>query len=164
MKIMYNVNEIVSRMNSGESLENIATELTTVLNEAKKVYDEELKAKALAQKAEYKREDMAGILQDILAWLKEYYPDFCNEVAKDLGDADKDELFETVLDAILESMDKTAKMATSPASMFGMSPLMMAMMMDQPIRKPKTVNVKFNKPETKTEDDVLNDFLKSICH
>lgn len=160
---MYNVNEIVSRMNSGESLENIATELTTVLNEAKKVYDAELKAKAEAEKAENKREDMACILEDVLDWLKVYYPDFCNEVAKDLGDADKDELFDTVLDAVITSMDKTAKMATSPASMFGMSPLMMAMMMDtQP--KPKTVNVKMNASNLKTEDDVLNDFLKSICH
>ena len=115
-----------------------------------------------------KREDMEYLVHDILSWLKTYYPTFCEAVAKDLSDSDKDELFTIVVDAIIESMDKTAEAALNPRkSLFGMNPLMMAMMSDMPMLNPDGVVYKSKAPTNstkKSDDDILNDFLGKICH
>ena len=157
---MYNVNEIVSRMNKGESLDNIAAELTAALNEAKIAYEAEQAMKVQAQTKAAMNSDMEEILDLIIEFLDTYYPDLVKAATEDLSHDDKVELYVAVRDAIIDSLDKTAKAATNPTSFLGMNPLMMAMMMDT---KPVVKATKNNKI-TKSEDEVLKDFLNKICH
>ena len=167
---MENVNEIVARLNQGESLENIAAELTAVLNEAKKTYDAEKEASAKAVEARrvQKREELEYLVRDAIAWIKEYYPDLAHAATEGMSQRDKDELFTIVVDAIIESMDKTAEAALNPhKSLFGMNPLMMAMMSDTPMLNPDGVLYQQKVPTNstkKSDDDILNDFLGKICH
>ena len=167
---MENVNEIVTRLNQGESLEKIAAELTAVLNEAQKTYEkeQELKAQVEQARAAQKREELEYIVRDAMNWLREYYPALCAEVAKDLDERDKDELFTTVVDAMLEAMDKTAEAMLNPRkNIFGMNPIMLAMMGDMPMLNPDGVIYKSKAPtnsKPKSDDDILNDFLGKICH
>ena len=165
---MENVNEIVSRLNKGESLENIASELTTALNEAKKVYDaqQEASAKAIEARRIQKREELEYLVRDALTWIQAYYPDLAQDVTAELSQRDKDELFTAVVDAIIEAMDKTAEAALNPRkSFFGMSPFMLGLMSDMPMLNPDGVVYKQKAPTNKkSDDDVLNDFLGKICH
>ena len=166
---MENVNEIVSRLNQGESLENIASELTTALNEAKRVYDaqQEASAKAIEARRIQKREELEYLVRDALAWIKEYYPDLVKDVTADLNQRDKDELFTAVVDAVIEAMDKTAEAVLNPRkSLFGINPLMLAMMGDMPMLNPDDVAYKQKAPTNskKSDDDILNEFLGKICH
>lgn len=153
---MQNVNEIVSRLNQGESLENIAAELTAVLNEAKKTYDAEKEASARAVEARriQKREDVEYIVRDAATWVREYYPDLAHAATKGMNQRDKDDLFTAVVDAIIEAMDSTAETMLNPRkSLFSMS-----------IFNPDGVIYKQKAPTNKSEDDILNDFLGKICH
>ena len=164
---MYNVNEIVSRMNQGESLDNIAAELTAALNEAKIAYEAEQAIKTQAKMEVAKREDMACILEDLISWFKTYYADIAATFTKDLSDEDKDDLFETLLTAIIESVDQTAETLNNPRPLDPFTMLMMdAFMGDLNKNKPKskTTTVKTNNTSLKTEDDILKDFLSKICH
>lgn len=166
---MQNVNEIVSRLNQGESLENIAAELTAVLNEAKKTYDAEKEASARAVEARrvQKREELEYIVRDAAAWIGEFYPDFVKEATKDLDQRDKDELFTVIVDALLEAMDKTAEAIhnSRPMFSFGMDP--MSMMLAAELLK--SGNAPDKRPvakatKAKSDDDILNEFLGKICH
>ena len=167
---MENVNEIVARLNQGESLEKIAAELTTILNEAQKTYETEQKLKAQVEQARaaQKREELEYIVRDAMTWLREYYSALYAEVAKDMSERDKDELFTTVVDAMLEAMDKTAEAMLNPRkSIFGMNPIMFAMMNDMPMLNPDGIVYKEKAPtnsKPKSDDDILNDFLGKICH
>ena len=164
---MYNVNEIVSRMNKGESLDNIAAELTAALNEAKIAYEAEQAMKVQAQMEVAKREDMADILEDLISWVKTYYADLAATFTKDLSDEDKDDLFETLLTAIIESMDQTVETFNNPRSLDPFTMLMMDAFMgdlNHNKSKSKKTTVKTNNTSLKTEDDILKDFLNKICH
>ena len=162
---MYNIDEIKARLDKGETLDDIAAEMTATLNAAQAARDAEIAKQNKEKLNAAKREDMEYLVKDILAWLKEYYPEFCTAVAKDLSDSDKDELFTIVVDAIIESMDKTAEATLNPRkSLFGMNPLMMAMMSDMPMLNPDGVVYKSKAPTKKSDDDILNDFLGKICH
>lgn len=162
---MYNIDEIKARLDKGETLDDIAAEMTATLNAAQAARDAEMAQQKKDKLNAAKREDMEYLVKDILAWLKEYYPEFCAAVAKDLNDSDKDELFTIVVDAIIESMDKTAEATLNPRkSLFGMNPLMMAMMSDMPMLNPDGVAYKSKTPTKKSDDDILNDFLGKICH
>ena len=152
---MENVNEIVARLNQGESLENIATELTTILNEAKKVYDTEQREKEAQAKArhmaEVKRAELSAIVDKCVAWVKEFYPDFYADLAKELTEAEVIALYDVILDSIIRAMDRTA---SETRNLFSMDPMAMMLMMNQPVKAT---------PRAKSEDDILNDFINKIC-
>jgi hypothetical protein len=158
MKPMENVNEIVARLNQGESLENIATELTAVLNEAKKVYDTEQREKEAQAKArhmaEVKRAELSAILDQCVAWIKEFYPDFYADLAKELTEADSIALYDVILDSVIKAMDKTASETRNLFNMDPMTMMLMSQMMNQPVKAT---------PRSKSEDDILNDFINKIC-
>ncbi len=161
---MYNIDEIKARLDKGETLDDIAAEMTATLNAAQAARDAEIAQQKKDKLNAAKREDMEYLGHDILNWLKTYYPTFCEAVTKELCDSDKDELFTIVVDAIIESMDKTAEAALNPRkSLFGMNPLMMAMMSDMPMLNPDGIAYKSKAP-TKSDDDILNEFLGKICH
>ena len=62
---MINTNDILARLQKGESVEAIAAEFTKTLNEAEKQYN---------QKSQ-KREDFKKTINDFLGFCKKYYPD-----------------------------------------------------------------------------------------
>ena len=167
---MYNIDEIKARLDKGETLDDIAAEMTATLNAAQAARDAEIAQQKKDKLNAAKREDMEYIVSDVITWLKAYYPTFCEEVANDLSDTDKDELFTVVVDAIIEAMDKTAEAATNPRkSLFGINPMMLALMGDMPMLNPNGVVYKVKAPtvdnkKKKSDDDILNEFLGKICH
>lgn len=166
---MYNIDEIKARLDKGETLDDIAAEMTATLNAAQAARDAEIAQQKKDKLNAAKREDMEYIVSDVITWLKAYYPAFCKEVANDLSDTDKDELFTVVVDAIIEAMDKTAEAATNPRkSLFGINPMMLALMGDMPMLNPNGVVYKVKAPtidkKKKSDDDILNEFLGKICH
>lgn len=166
---MYTIDEIKARLDKGETMDTIAAEMTATLNAAQAARDEEIAKRKQDKLNAAKREDMEYIVSDVIAWLKAYYPAFCTEVTEDLSDADKDELFTVVVDAIIEAMDKTAEAASNPRkSLFGMNPMMLALMGDMPMLNPNGVVYKVKAPtidkKKKSDDDILNEFLGKICH
>jgi hypothetical protein len=164
---MYNIDEIKARLDKGETLDDIAAEMTATLNAAQAARDAEIAQRKKDELNVAKRKDMECLVDDILAWLENYYPALCDAVAKDLTDSDKDELFTIVVDAIIESMDKTAEAALNPRkNLFGMNPLMLAMMGDMPMLNPNGIAYKTKAPTNskKSDDDILNEFLGKICH
>lgn len=164
---MYSIDEIKARLANGEDLDTIAKEMEDVLNAAQAARDEEIAKAAITARDAAKRSDLANILYDIVAWLQEYYPDMCADVSKDLSAADKDELFVIVQDAILEALDKTADAVHNPRPMFnfGMDPMSMMLAAEllkggnAPDKRPVAKATK-----TKSDDDILNEFLGKICH
>lgn len=164
---MYSIDEIKARLDKGETMDDIAAEMTATLNAAQAARDAEIAKQNKEKLNAAKRTDMEYLVRDILAWLQEYYPDLCAAVAAELSDSDKDELFAVVVDAIIEAMDKTAEATLNPRkSMFGMNPLMLAMMSDMPMLNPDGIAYKAKAPTNskKSDDDILNDFLGKICH
>ena len=97
------INDILARLNKGETAEDIAKDLTTMLNEASKTYEAEQKriaeekakadAIAKAKKEAAKINDMAVIVDMLNEFLKDYYK----------VDAKLDA--ETVLDVIESTMN-----------------------------------------------------------
>ena len=77
------INDILARLNKGESAEDIAKDLTTMLNEASKTYEAEQKriaeekakadAIAKAKKEAAKINDLAVIVDMMNGFMKDYY-------------------------------------------------------------------------------------------
>ena len=153
---MQNVNEIVSRLNQGESLENIAAEFTTALNEAQKVYETEKQAAQEKQFEENKRTDLADIVDAVIVWIKTYYSDMYHEVADGMSPEEAMQTYSLILDIIVEAMDKTADPKHS-ASMDPMTMMLLSSMFKGAQTKPP------KKAKAKSEDEALSSFLKSIC-
>ena len=155
-------------MNAGESASTIADEMTAALNEANKQYQAEQEAaKRAAQEAERvklvaetKRQDMAEILLNIADFLQKYYPDMCREAVGKMSKEDKDELFDLILDVTLEALEDTANPKKKKMFNFGMDPMTMMLMQSM---MGKTPNFE-KQSKSKSDDDILNDFLGSICH
>lgn len=152
---MYNMNELLERMKAGESAESIAAEMTSALNAASKEYEEVVAAEKAKQANAAKKSDMGLILDAIIDFLRTYYPGLCKDATGSLSNDDKAELYDVILNAILEALDETA--GTSKRSMDPMTALLMAGMLDG-------FGAPAPKKKSKSEDDILADFLGKICH
>ena len=107
MKPMYNVDEIVARLQNGDSLDMIGTELANLLNDANAKHlaiqkEEEEKRAAEAEKArqaQIKAQRTAtrrGLLWDVLEAIRDYadYTDYAATVNKWLAEATNDDVAE----------------------------------------------------------------------
>ena len=84
---MINTNDILARLQKGESVEAIAADFTKTLNEAEKQYN---------QKSQ-KREDFKKIIDGFLAFCKKYYPNNALIQEKNkLEDADYDNMLKEI--------------------------------------------------------------------
>ena len=83
--------------------------------------------------------------------VKEFYPDFYADLAKELTEAEVIALYDVILDSIIRAMDRTA---SETRNLFSMDPMAMMLMMNQPVKAT---------PRAKSEDDILNDFINKIC-
>ena len=132
---MYTKEDIVARLQNGESIDAIAKELTAVINEANKAYVDEKAKKEAALVQE--KEELQAILSDLFDWMGKHYDMDVSDVkarltadqAIDLMDACKE-----YFDAINE-----LKHLTFPA---------------KPVVKVKTM-------APKAADEIINEFLKN---
>ena len=155
---MQNVNEIVSRLNQGESLENIAAELTATLNEAKKVHDEQQEKEAAIRMAQDRRSALADIIDKVVAWVREFYPDLYNELAEEVSIEEAGALRETILDAVIQAMNDVTQSKAPARYLDPMTMMMLSSFMGNNQKPTKNKNKK-----AKSENEVLDSFLKTIC-
>lgn len=156
----YSVEDILARIQSGDSVDEIAKEMTDALNEAKAQYDAaEAKRQAELEAArkqaeedarrnqekEEKRSLIDNILQSVIAYL-EYtgHQDMVKQLI-DLTDEDVDNLADA-LDAMVEIAVMTEKM--QGLGLFTANPF-----------KPTPVVKKVIDP---SPDDIISEFLKTL--
>lgn len=95
---MYNVEDILSRLQKGESVDSIANEMTEVLNKAvaeKKAQEEKEKIAAAAAEAQKRKVKYIKTVCDAFsAYIKEFHPDFIVDGIDldDITDEDCDEI------------------------------------------------------------------------
>ena len=161
---MFTSEDILARLQNGDSVDEIATEMANALNAAKTSYDEaeakrieeekriaEAQAK-INQEKEEKRALVDNIIQDVIAYL-EYtgHQDIVKQLIN-LADEDVDNLADA-LDAMVELAEMTEKLKVLEyGNPFGfVNPVGMK-------KVPKPVQ-KAVKP---TPDDIISEFLKTL--
>ena len=158
---MFNKDDILARLQNGDSVDEIATEMANALNAAKTSYDEaeakrieEEKRIAEAQaKAEAENQEKRAIIQRIV----DAFADYANLIGKQdiadrldaMEDSDLDEIIEAT-DAMIELVEMTEKFKVLE---FGnlFSPVGMKNL-------PKPVQ----KVVKRTPDDIISEFLKTL--
>lgn len=162
--MVYDVEALIKRMTAGESVEQIAAEMTDMLNAANTQYQkavQEAEAKAQAARVQNDKRVMVNdILRDIVAFMKRFYPDMYKDMTKSLDEEDKNELWDVVVDAAVEALDEVsgARVARPNFMADPFTMAFMANMLTKPHAPDKQPQVK------KSDEDILNDFLKQICH
>lgn len=108
---MINVDEIVARLNRGESIEDIAAEMTAVLNKANDVHTETNKIyhEAAVRKA------ARNLVSSLLEYVKLVYP----EAIEDVTEEDVEELVSLLTDEA-GSLKEIATMCAALSDMKGM--------------------------------------------
>ena len=161
---MFNKDDILARLQNGDSVDEIATEMANALNAAKTSYDEaeakrieEEKKMAEAQaKLNQEKEEKRAIIQRIIDAFADYAELIGKQDTADKLDAiednDLDDLVEAI-DAMVELVEMTEKLKVLEyGNPFGfMNPVGMK-------KVPKPVQ-KAVKP---TPDDIISEFLKTL--
>ena len=132
---MYSKEEIIARLQNGESIDAIANELTSVINEANNVYNEEKAKKEAALVQE--KEELQTILNNLFDWMGKHYDMDVSDVKAHLTADQAIDLMDSCkeyFDAINE-----LKRLTFPA---------------KPVVKVKTM-------APQTADDIINQFLQN---
>lgn len=145
---MFDVNEILARLQDGDSVEDVAAEMTKALNAAEQKFQEEKeKAEKAAEIAALEKEvKLNDLAETILLAAGEYVSIKCPEVV-DAMDIDMEVAeFRKMID---ESLDTLVKMK----SLFG----------DFALTALQTPKTEYNAPKKlKTADDKIADFLKAM--
>ena len=103
MSISYNKDYIISQLNKGVSLDSIAAELTKMLNDAKREYNEKT----------IKLEDANLVASDMNAFIQSYYPNLLNEDEAITGQ-NIIELFDSIVE-LSKSMEDLRSLVKEPA-------------------------------------------------
>ena len=103
MPTSYNKDYIISQLNNGVSLDSIATELTKMLNEAKREYHEK----------NIKLRDANLVANDMNSFIQSYYPDLLNEDEAITGE-NIIELFDSIVE-LSKSMEDLRSLVQEPA-------------------------------------------------
>ena len=156
--MVYTVEELMKRLANGESADQIADEMTAMLNAAN---DEVRKAEAeKAKREDAKRAELDEILAHVIHFLSAHYPALCAEATKDMSAADKNEVYVVIRDGILEALEKTQDMAVNAPKMDPMTSMLMDALFEKTPAPAKVLPVDI---KLKSDDDVLDDFLSKIC-
>ena len=103
MSTSYNKDYIISQLNNGVSLDSIATELTKMLNDAKREYHEK----------NIKLRDANLVANDMNSFIQSYYPDLLNEDEAITGE-NIIELFDSIVE-LSKSMEDLRSLVQEPA-------------------------------------------------
>lgn len=108
---MYNMNDILAQLQSGQSAEEIAKSFTDALNAAiQKQNEADARRKA-------KIRDMANLIDDIIDFIREYYPEVLPEDADlDITDDEVAELIDELDTAIPQLLKDLEELAAKPTS------------------------------------------------
>ena len=161
----YNIAELVARMNAGESADAIADEMTAALTAANKQYlAEQEAAKRAAENAMTKQakfDEMAHILHQLCDYVTEFCPATAAAIIEPmqvLNADDKNDVFENIVKITVEALDAAEEREKNPTKVDPMEALISMMLgMDATPKKPAPA-------KTKSEDEILSQFLGSICH
>lgn len=139
---MFDEKTILARLQNGEDAQDIANEIAAMINAANKIYTDqkaaEEAAKAAAAKVEVqKKEELQAILDMFADWFKTYYD------VKTKGKLEAD----MVLD-LIDSIEEYIEALKDLESVFG-------------IKTPAVKVIKSN-TKSKSADEQINDFLKSM--
>ena len=114
-----------------------------------------------AMNKQAKFNEMAYILRQMCDYVEKYYPATAAAIIEPmriLGEDDKDDVFESIVKIFIEALDAAEEREKNPNKVDPMEALISMMLgMDAAPKKP-------TKTKTKSEDDILNSFLNSICH
>lgn len=102
MSTSYNKDYIISQLNNGVSLDSIATELTKMLNEAKREYHEK----------NIKLRDANLVASDMNSFIQSYYPDLLSEDEAITGE-NIIELFDSIVE-LSKSMEDLRSLVQEP--------------------------------------------------
>lgn len=108
---MYNMNDILAQLQSGQSAEEIAKSFTDALNAAiQKQNEVDARRKA-------KISDMANLIDDIVDFIRKYYPEILPEDADlDITDDEVAELIDELDTAIPQLLKDLEELAAKPTS------------------------------------------------
>ena len=95
---MYTTEDILNRLSNGESSDAIATEIANNLNEAIKRHKAQMEAEK-ANNAKAKEEKLQAILDEMAAWVQEFYPS-ASDTSLKLDAADIIKSIDTAMSAI----------------------------------------------------------------
>ena len=89
---MYNINDILAQLQSGQSADEIAKSFTDALNAAIQKQNEQTKAN---ERRKAKISDMTGLIEDVIDFISEYYPEVMpKDMDLDITEADVAELID----------------------------------------------------------------------
>ena len=94
---MYNINDILAQLQSGQSADEIAKSFTDALNAAIQKQDEQTKAD---ERRKAKISDMTNLIEDTIDFISEYYPEVMPK------DMDLD-ITETDVAELIDELDST---------------------------------------------------------
>ena len=143
----YNFDEVLARLANGESAENIAGEMTAMLNQA--IQKQEAMS-AEKQKEVQKKEEFMAAFNTMLAFIQKWYPDLTKELTEDI-DLTDDEVCEIAFNAL----DELSTYVETLTNLF--TPC-------QELRK-KLNSIKSTpaaKPALKSDEEILTDFIKTL--
>lgn len=135
---MFKKEDILNQLNSGKSIESIAAELTDALNAANDEY-------IAAQKVSETRSKKEALARQFCDLIREYAAIECPEAA-DVLVPDSDDI-----DAMIDAIDDMFKA------------LQFAMTMKDMFAEPQICNRKASTKASKSDDDILSDFISKIC-
>lgn len=140
---MFDVNEILARLQDGDSAEDLAAEMSKALNAAEAKFQEEKEQAAKAKVQEQKESDLNELAEIILDAIDEYISIKCPE-AMDEEDIDMEVAeFRQLLDDLLDTMVKVK-------DLFALAPVKV------PKAEPKV------SAKQKSVDDKIADFLNKM--
>ena len=158
---MFNVEDILARLNKGESIESIAAEMTEVLNEANDAY-------AAAKETEDRKAALATAANNFVSSLLEYVALVYPEAIEDITQDDYDE-FVSLLVNEADSLKEIAAMCAAFGDMkvgfFGNPNITSTSGRPENGLKPTCMagcscHREIPKEVEKTAEDILADFLK----
>ena len=89
---MYNINDILAQLQSGQSADEIAKSFTDVLNAAIQKQNEQTKAN---ERRKAKISDMTNLIEDVIDFISEYYPEVMpKDMDLDITETDVAELID----------------------------------------------------------------------
>lgn len=94
----YNFNEVLARLANGDSAENIADEMTAMLNQA---IQKQESLNAEKQKEIQKKEEFMAAFNAMVAFIQKWYPDLAKELTEDVDFTD-DEVCKIAFDVLDE--------------------------------------------------------------
>lgn len=154
---MYDMNELLKRMEAGESADDIAAAFSKALTDANKTFQANAEKQKAAELANSKIAEMSRAVRGVLDVVVDFWPDLAHDATCDMSVEDKDAVFEALVEAIVVALDKTERDIPVLAGIMGVSPVELMKGAVQP-KAPA-----FKKPAN-SDDDILNSFLNSICH